>query len=286
MSIGMIIGCRLCLCTDPRKSFTFLDFTEQDKSMDSKSLMVKTVVGLEVDFSKLDIFPNHICEVCWLEVQRLDQFQKMAQRNEKFIVQCQEDFKSVGLLNAKENFDMLPLQSPEIVAFKEENNSLPREPAKNTDQDQEKEKVVFTNEKGGDEDNELNETLEDCFDKVENLLECKFCQKHFISMRVRQKHEKEVHSTTCTQCSICGTNVKYLKYHMQTKHPEISQASKRGVCVLCNQECDNLRKHEQSYHNNVDSINCPICLKVFLKSKTGKLKAIVKQHIKLREDIR
>ena len=139
MSIGMIIGCRLCLCTDPRKSFTFLDFTEQEKSlntelltfrqsMDSKSMMVKTVVGLELDFSKLDIFPNHVCEICWHEVQRLDQFQKMAQRNEKFIVQCQEDIKSVGLLKAKENFDMSPVQSPEIATFKEEEDSLQWEP--------------------------------------------------------------------------------------------------------------------------------------------------------------
>ena len=248
-------------------------------------MMVKTVVGLELDFSKLDIFPNHVCEICWHEVQRLDQFQKMAQRNEKFIVQCQEDIKSVGLLKAKENFDMSPVQSPEIATFKEEEDSLQSEPPKNTDQDPGGDKVVVSHEVGGDEDNELNETLKDCFAKVENLLECKFCQKQFSSMKVRLKHEKEIHSTTCTKCSICGGNVKYLKYHMQTKHPEIYQASKRGVCVLCNQECDNLRKHEQSFHTKVNSINCPICLKVFLKSKTGKLKAIVKQHIKLSHDL-
>ena len=73
---------------------------------------------------------------------------------------------------------------------------------------------------------------------------------------------------------------------MQTKHPEIYQASTRGGCTLCNQECDNVRKHELNYHTDVDSINCPICFKVFLKPRTGKLKAIVKQHIKLSHDLK
>ena len=287
MSVGMIIGCRLCLCTDPRKSFTFLDFGQHQKSLDeesltvdSKSLLVKTVAGLEVDFSKLDIFPNHVCEVCWQEVQRLHLFQRMAQRNEKFIMQCQEDIKSVGLLKAREKYDMLPLQSPDPILFKEDENSL----LQKTEEDQEEDNIDFE-EKGGDEDNELNEALEDCFDKMENALKCNFCQKQFSSTKARLKHEKDIHSTTCTECNICGTNVKSMKYHMQTKHPEIYQASIRGVCVLCNQECENLRKHEQNHHTDVDSMNCPICLKVFLKPKTGKLKAIVKQHIKLSHDL-
>ena len=295
MSVGMIIGCRLCLCTDPRKSFTFLDFNQHQKSVDmesltvasssgGKSLMVKKVANLEVDFSKLEIFPNHICETCWQEVERLDQFQKMAQMNEKFIMQCQEDIKTVGLLNAKEMFDARSYsQSPDVFT---EENSLERETLQKTEEDQvvEENKVDFQ-EIGGDEDNETNETLEDCFDKVENVSKCNLCRKQFSSTKVRLRHEKDVHSTTCTVCNICKINVKHMKYHMQTKHPEIYQASTRGVCTLCNQECDNLRKHEQNYHTDVDSINCPICFKVFLKPRSGKLKAIVKQHIKLSHDL-
>ena len=289
MPIGMMmIGCRLCLCTDPRKSFTFLDFNQPQKSLeesltvtDSKSLLVKMVAGLEVDFSKLGIFPNHVCEVCLQEVERFDQFQKMAKKNEKFIMQCQEDIKSVGLLNARENFDnMTSSKSPDQLAFTEEENSL----LQKTEEDQEGDKVDLE-EKGGDEDNELNEAIENCFDKEENALKCNFCQKQFSSTKVRLKHEKDIHSTTCTECKICGKTVKHLKYHMQTKHAEIYQESVRGVCMLCNEECENVRRHEQNYHTDVDSIKCPICFKVFLKPQTGKLKAIVKQHIKLSHNL-
>ena len=316
MAIGMIIGCRLCLCTDPRKSFTFLDFSKQEKgfdtesltasqSLDSKSLLVKSLAGLEVDFSLLDIFPNHVCDECWQEVQRLDRFKKMAQGNERFIMQCQEDIKSVGLLKAKEKFDVSPSQSSYATVLKEEEDSLQKEAFQGTEEDKEEDKADYE-EKGGVEDDDLNDRLEDCFDKVvddkvemegdkvemkgcfdevEDLLKCKICQKHFSSTRVRLKHEREIHSTKCTECNICGKSVKHLKYHMQTKHPEIHQLSARGVCIFCNQDCENLRKHEQIHHTNVDSMRCRVCFKVFLKAKTGKLKAIVKQHIKLNHNL-
>ena len=114
---------------------------------------------------------------------------------------------------------------------------------------------------------------------------CTICQKKFISAKGRLKHEKKIHTSTNAKCNICGKSVKYLTDHMKNKHPEIHQASTSGKCVICHEDYDSLRKHNKRYHTDVDSIACPICSKVFVKPKTGKLKAIVKQHIKLNHSL-
>ena len=344
LSFGMIIGCRLCLCTDPRKSFTFLDFDDQEANLNkeallgtstvSKSLLVKRVAGLEVDFNKFDVFPNHVCEGCWQEVERLDQFQKMAKRNELFILQCQDEIKSVGLLRAKELFDSKSGESLNVVAVQE---SSEKELVKVAEDVEKLRGGDFQEKQGGEEDNELHERLQDCFFKVESEIiekevdssdieaddkaieddkkvievdnkvikdesmviadevdcktieddpsKCTICQKKFISAKGRLKHEKKIHTSTNAKCNICGKSVKYLTDHMKNKHPEIHQASTSGKCVICHEDYDSLRKHNKRYHTDVDSIACPICSKVFVKPKTGKLKAIVKQHIKLNHSL-
>ena len=62
-----------------------------------------------------------------------------------------------------------------------------------------------------------------------------------------------------------------------------SKESDEGTCILCNKEYSSLKKHEQIYHDDASSMDCPICKKVFYIYKNWhvKVKNQVNDHITL-----
>ena len=90
MSCSLLIGCRVCLSTEPSRSF----FSLEDSM---EFLMVSQVLGLQEDFSHLNIYPNHLCGQCKQTVNSYKAFKEEALRNEIFLVKCQADIKRIGL---------------------------------------------------------------------------------------------------------------------------------------------------------------------------------------------
>ena len=93
-----MVGCRLCLSTEPRRNYFSLVSTEEFYS-------VKIALSLEADFSQLDIYPNHICQNCKDLLTTFVLFKKAAFRNEKFILQCQDKLDRVGPVDNRPSTD-------------------------------------------------------------------------------------------------------------------------------------------------------------------------------------
>jgi len=68
-------------------------------------LMVSQVLGLQEDFSHLNIYPNHLCGQCKQTVNSYKAFKEEALKNETFVVKYQESIYSIGLGKAKDLFD-------------------------------------------------------------------------------------------------------------------------------------------------------------------------------------
>ena len=93
-----LIGCRLCLCTEPQRNYFSLESSE-------KFLAVKIALSLEADFGKLGIYPNHICQNCQDILGKFKEVKTIAHANEPFILQCQDTIWNYGLEEAKEIYD-------------------------------------------------------------------------------------------------------------------------------------------------------------------------------------
>ena len=99
MADDILIGCRLCLCTEPQRSYFSLESSEE-------LLPAKIALSLESDFKQLDILPNHICEDCKDLLVKFQVLKTEALANEVFITKCQASIKSFGLADAKRVYEM------------------------------------------------------------------------------------------------------------------------------------------------------------------------------------
>ena len=99
MADDILIGCRLCLCTEPQRSYFSLESPEE-------FLPAKIALSLGSDFKQLDILPNHICEDCKDLLGKFQIVKKNALANEVFITKCQANIKDIGLADARKVYEL------------------------------------------------------------------------------------------------------------------------------------------------------------------------------------
>ena len=107
----MLIGCRLCISTEPQRSYFSLESPQE-------FLNVKNALSLEADFKQLNIYPNHICQNCKELLSKLQELKTIAHSNELFILQCQETIWNYGLKEAKQFYEK------SLSEGKDENNFI------------------------------------------------------------------------------------------------------------------------------------------------------------------
>ena len=302
MFTQMLIGCRLCISTEPQRSYFSLESPQE-------FLNVKNALSLEADFKQLNIYPNHICQNCKELLSKLQELKTIAHINELFILQCQETIWNYGLEEAKEFYEK------SLSSAKDEDNfiedlqnfsTLTKDITENQTvenmNDLGKDNYGFMksevfNENGTDANkgfveshqqlenspvsyfNEGQESMQKPFKSdmqtqskhTPAIKRCPKCRKSFIR-DVISKHMRTEHSTEKNQCSHeegdwqCKKVFKRrgdLTTHMNQIHSKITV-----VCPDCGKVMKKhlLKDHEIKSHPNEEQTaasTCTVCKKVF-----------------------
>ena len=241
-------------------------------------LMVSQVLGLQEDFSHLNIYPNHLCGQCKQTVNSYKAFKEEALRNEIFLVKCQADIKRIGLEKANEQLTSQSENSfsTETVCdnlykpndrehkfsgqedIKEEELDITSEAfdflghnsesEEEIDNEKEEEDGGVDNEKEEEDEGADNEKEEE---DVSAEKQCCHCEKVLSSVSARVRHEKDFHGTQKEKCMTCGKYVKHMEGHISSQHPEQlpEEAVKQpGRCILCQKDFKCLKKHNAKLH--------------------------------------
>jgi hypothetical protein len=273
MSEQILIACRLCLCTDPKKSYFSLESPE-------KFLRLKNTFGLEVDFREMDIYPNHVCEVCEELIEKYHILKDTSLTNETFITKCQEAIKRIGLIEAKKAFtnksDAQRMVSPEEDRARTSPHVQESGTSHNHLVGQKDEKIedfAFKEEYKEDDnltDNEDVPNMDDIYETIGNDSDG--------DEDLKEEDEDDDDGDEDYGKKKSPSKAYTLKKRVEAR---LAHYNKPGTCVLCQTDYTSLFEHEEEFHNHVDSMKCPICSQVFMRNKNNKLKSTVKQHIKV-----
>ena len=188
-------------------------------------LMVSQVLGLQEDFSHLNIYPNHICGQCKQTVISYKSFKEEAIRNETFVMQNQDDIKQLGLVAAQAKHKTVTKEAhKDDISSNEENIELKEYFDK---------EVVFSFK---DEEIDFKEEAIDLDDDFEE--------------QDYGRNSLEINTVT-SKCKVCDNSFKDLAGHMRRQHPEVPPEQHSGVCTLCGKEFRNLEKHNKRLHTSI-----------------------------------
>ena len=294
MTDDILIGCRLCLSTEPQRSYFSLESS-------AEFLPAKIALSLESDFKQLDILPNHICEDCKDLLGKFQVFKTEALANEVFITRCQASIKDIGLADARKVYEL-----------KNNFHGYPEEKviqnAEDTLDSNEKETFLFrshdenfksVNNIGNDLELTTDQSQDDMYGQIQETQEysvnmprpideggfCIICQKTVMSSTEHDlKHHDNLENIECPSCGkqfLKTGPLKYqhpklqLKQHIKMSHRV--QPGKLYLCKLCQKQVGNLWRHMKDKHGAL-RLPCPYttCKQIF------KTKSVLKRHINIK----
>ena len=279
MTDDIFIGCRLCLCTEPQRDYFSLESSEE-------FLSVKIALSLKSDFTQLNILPNHICENCKDMVGKLQVLKTEALVNEVFIMKCQASIKCIGLAKAKRYYEL----KNNYTGFQKEDLSQTH---KANYKSTEEETFLQTT----DHDNfKMSNSINDGVDDI-GYPRGQISQNHKETPKSKEKetfiystyHENFEISNSIDDDSECTKDRSQDKNSMQIQEGHKyrdyipRQINEPGICIICQEPFLSQKEHDLNHHDEAESIQCPSCGKVFVK--TGPLrhqhpKSQARQHIK------
>jgi hypothetical protein len=206
-------ACRLCLSTEIHRLYQPLLDQEDIEHL-------KASLALATDLSDITIQPAYICDECDNVTKRFIKLKKVALKNEKLLINYQDQIVKNGLKNT--------LETARADCFEERNDNIAFDPG--FEEEFESEEILKREISCSEENDESVIDIKPKLSEMEKQGYCLTCDELFDNL---QNHERLNHGVNIIvgKCDICGKTCgskKNLRSHMQV---HTSQLVKCPICI-------------------------------------------------------